>query len=196
MVFAGIYPVDSSDYEAAARRDREAASSTTRRSRTSRRPRSRSASASAAASSACCTSRSRRSASSASSGSSLITTAPTVVYEVQLTDGTSIEIDSPAKLPDPVRVESIAEPYVDRHHPRADRVPRRRARAVRGEARHADASFASRRPARAIDRLRDAAGRDRLRLLRPPEVDVARLRVARLRAARTSASRRWSSSTC
>ena len=43
---------------------------------------------------------------------SLITTAPTVIYEVQLTDGTSIEIDSPAKLPDLVRVESIAEPYV------------------------------------------------------------------------------------
>jgi GTP-binding protein LepA len=45
-------------------------------------------------------------------GLSLITTAPTVIYEVTLTDGTSIEIDSPAKLPDLARVESIAEPYV------------------------------------------------------------------------------------
>jgi len=45
-------------------------------------------------------------------GLSLITTAPTVIYEVQLTDGTSITIDSPAKLPDLARVESIAEPYV------------------------------------------------------------------------------------
>src|SRR5437868_1590373 len=45
-------------------------------------------------------------------GLSLITTAPTVIYEVQLSDGTSIEIDSPAKLPDLARVESIAEPYV------------------------------------------------------------------------------------
>ena len=43
---------------------------------------------------------------------SLITTAPTVIYEVHVTDGTSIEIDSPAKLPDMARVESIAEPYV------------------------------------------------------------------------------------
>jgi len=43
---------------------------------------------------------------------SLITTAPTVIYEVLLTDGTVVEIDSPAKLPDLVRVESIAEPYV------------------------------------------------------------------------------------
>ncbi|MFN2425293.1 MAG: translation elongation factor 4 [Candidatus Binatia bacterium] len=43
---------------------------------------------------------------------SLITTAPTVIYEVFLTDGTSLTIDSPAKLPDLARVESIAEPYV------------------------------------------------------------------------------------
>jgi GTP-binding protein LepA len=45
-------------------------------------------------------------------GLNLITTAPTVIYEVSLTDGSTIEIDSPAKLPDPARVESIAEPYV------------------------------------------------------------------------------------
>ena len=45
-------------------------------------------------------------------GLSLITTAPTVIYAVTLTDGSTIEIDSPAKLPDLARVESIAEPYV------------------------------------------------------------------------------------
>jgi GTP-binding protein LepA len=45
-------------------------------------------------------------------GLSLITTAPTVIYAVTLTDGTTIDIDSPAKLPDLARVESIAEPYV------------------------------------------------------------------------------------
>ena len=45
-------------------------------------------------------------------GLSLITTAPTVIYEVSLTDGSSLTIDSPAKLPDMARVESIAEPYV------------------------------------------------------------------------------------
>ncbi len=42
----------------------------------------------------------------------LITTAPTVAYRVALTDGTTIEIDSPSKLPDPIRVESISEPYI------------------------------------------------------------------------------------
>jgi len=45
-------------------------------------------------------------------GLNLITTAPTVAYRVHLTDGTSIEIDSPAKLPDAIRVESISEPYI------------------------------------------------------------------------------------
>ena len=42
----------------------------------------------------------------------LITTAPTVAYRVHLTDGSMIEIDSPSKLPDPIRVESISEPYI------------------------------------------------------------------------------------
>ncbi len=46
-------------------------------------------------------------------GLHLITTAPTVVYRVSLTDGTSIDIESPAALPDPMRVESIAEPFVE-----------------------------------------------------------------------------------
>jgi GTP-binding protein LepA len=45
-------------------------------------------------------------------GLDLITTAPTVAYKVNLTDGTTIEIDSPAKLPDAIRVDSIAEPFI------------------------------------------------------------------------------------
>src|SRR5207248_2951456 len=42
----------------------------------------------------------------------LITTAPTVEYRVRLRTGTVLEIDNPAKLPDPTTVESVAEPYV------------------------------------------------------------------------------------
>jgi len=45
-------------------------------------------------------------------GLELITTAPTVAYRVKLTDGTEIEIDSPSDLPDPVRIESVSEPFV------------------------------------------------------------------------------------
>ena len=63
-------------------------SSTTRRCTTSPRSRRRSVSASAAASSACCTWTSCRSGSSASTTWTLVTTAPTVVYQVLLRDGT------------------------------------------------------------------------------------------------------------
>jgi GTP-binding protein LepA len=42
----------------------------------------------------------------------LITTAPSVVYEVVLRDGETIVIDNPDKLPDPGRIESIREPIM------------------------------------------------------------------------------------
>ena len=45
-------------------------------------------------------------------GMELITTAPTVVYEVQLKDGSKIVVDNPSKMPDPSRIELILEPIV------------------------------------------------------------------------------------
>jgi len=42
----------------------------------------------------------------------LITTAPTVVYQVAQRDGTVIEIDNPSKLPDPSKIEEIREPMI------------------------------------------------------------------------------------
>jgi|UniRef100_UPI00404746CD GTP-binding protein LepA len=42
----------------------------------------------------------------------LITTAPTVVYEVDLKDGSRIVVDNPSKMPDPSRIEEIKEPIV------------------------------------------------------------------------------------
>jgi GTP-binding protein LepA len=42
----------------------------------------------------------------------LITTAPSVVYEVKLRDGTQIVIDNPDKLPDVVKVDEIREPIM------------------------------------------------------------------------------------
>ncbi len=42
----------------------------------------------------------------------LITTAPGVLYRVTTTDGQVTEIDSPAKLPDPGRIEKIEEPII------------------------------------------------------------------------------------
>src|SRR2546428_967161 len=42
----------------------------------------------------------------------LITTAPTVVYQVLLRDGTLIDIETPPTLPDPPRVEEPREPII------------------------------------------------------------------------------------
>jgi GTP-binding protein LepA len=42
----------------------------------------------------------------------LITTAPTVVYQVVLRDGTVIEIENPSRLPDLSKIEQIREPII------------------------------------------------------------------------------------
>ncbi|WP_022663006.1 translation elongation factor 4 [Paucidesulfovibrio longus] len=42
----------------------------------------------------------------------LITTAPSVVYQVRTTDGTELRIDNPSKLPDPQIIDVIREPFV------------------------------------------------------------------------------------
>ena len=42
----------------------------------------------------------------------LITTAPSVVYRVHLTDKSVIELHNPADMPDPVKIEFIEEPWI------------------------------------------------------------------------------------
>ncbi len=42
----------------------------------------------------------------------LITTAPTVIYEVQMRDGTILMVDNPSKMPEPSKIEEIREPIV------------------------------------------------------------------------------------
>ena len=42
----------------------------------------------------------------------LIATAPSVVYRVKMTNGEEIELHNPADLPDPVKIDSIAEPWI------------------------------------------------------------------------------------
>ena len=42
----------------------------------------------------------------------LIATSPSVVYHVTKTDGEELIIDSPQKLPEPVKIQSISEPYI------------------------------------------------------------------------------------
>lgn len=45
-------------------------------------------------------------------GMDLITTAPTVIYEVQMRDGTTIMVDNPSKMPEPSKIDDIREPIV------------------------------------------------------------------------------------
>ena len=42
----------------------------------------------------------------------LITTAPTVIYEIVMRDGTVVMVDNPSKMPDVAKIEEIREPIV------------------------------------------------------------------------------------
>lgn len=42
----------------------------------------------------------------------LITTAPSVIYNVLLTDGTEVNVDNPSNMPDPQKIDKVEEPYV------------------------------------------------------------------------------------
>ncbi len=45
----------------------------------------------------------------------LITTAPTVIYEVLLSNGEVVKVDNPAELPDPAVLREIREPIIEAH---------------------------------------------------------------------------------
>ena len=45
----------------------------------------------------------------------LITTVPSVIYKIHLTDGTMVEIDNPSSYPDPAFIDYCEEPFADAH---------------------------------------------------------------------------------
>ncbi|MCP3870823.1 MAG: elongation factor 4 [Gammaproteobacteria bacterium] len=45
----------------------------------------------------------------------LITTAPTVIYQIEMNDGTVEHIDNPAAMPDPAKLAEIREPIIEAH---------------------------------------------------------------------------------
>lgn len=45
-------------------------------------------------------------------GIELIATAPSVIYDVHMTDGSKVIVDNPSQMPDPQKVDRIEEPYV------------------------------------------------------------------------------------
>lgn len=42
----------------------------------------------------------------------LITTAPSVIYKVHMTNGNSVDVDNPANMPDQQKIDHVEEPYV------------------------------------------------------------------------------------
>ena len=45
-------------------------------------------------------------------GIDIIATAPSVIYEIKLTDGSIINVDNPSEFPEKVRINEIKEPYI------------------------------------------------------------------------------------
>jgi len=45
-------------------------------------------------------------------GIDMIATAPSVIYEIKLTDGSIINVDNPSEFPEKVRISEIREPYI------------------------------------------------------------------------------------
>ena len=45
-------------------------------------------------------------------GVEIIATSPSVNYKIELTDGSTIYIDNPTKMPDKVKIQTISEPYI------------------------------------------------------------------------------------
>ncbi len=45
----------------------------------------------------------------------LVTTAPSVVYHLKMTDGTTLQIDNPTNYPDPSKIAEADEPFADAH---------------------------------------------------------------------------------
>ena len=122
----------------------------------------------------------------------LITTAPSVIYHIYLTDGTKLEMHNPADMPDPVKIDRIEEPWIEATILVPDEHLGSGLEAVPGPPRAAEEPHL-RRLARAAG-LRAAAQRGGVRLLRPAEVDQPRLCLLRLPA--SAATRRATSSRC
>ena len=181
MVFAGIFPTDSARYDGPARRAGQAAPQRRLVHRASPRRRRRWGSASAAASWACCTWRSSRSGSSANTTWTSSPPRRPCASAACCKNGEVIELDNPAKFPSEGDIDRIEEPIIAATIHTPPEYVGRHPQAVRGAARHPDRPDLRRREA-GDHPLRPAADRGGVRLLRPDEVGVARLRLARLRA--------------
>ena len=105
-----------------------------------------------------------------------------------------IELDNPAKFPPEGEIERIEEPIIAATiHTPPEYVGAVLKLCEERRGTQTGLSYAGER--RVHHPLRPAAGRGGVRLLRPAEVDLARLRLARLRAQGLPRRRTWSAST-
>ena len=118
---------------------------------------------------------------------SLIVTAPSVRFRVVTTQGETIEVENPAKLPPVDKIERIEEPYVRGSILVPDRVHERDLQARPGQAGRAQVARVRRQAGAHPVRL--PAERDRRGLLRPAQVHLQGLRLLRLRLPRVPALR-------
>ena len=109
----------------------------------------------------------------------LLITAPSVRYRVLKTNGEVIEIDSPARLPDPGSIEAIEEPIITATILTGDEFVGADPEALPGEARRPEGPQLHHDHPR-DDQVRAAPQRDPARLLRPAEVRLQGLRLPRL----------------
>jgi GTP-binding protein LepA len=109
----------------------------------------------------------------------LITTAPTVVYEVLMNDSSIVMVENPAKLPGSVEDDGNPRAHHQGGHLPAAGISGCGHHAVRTETRPAGEYALSRASGSA--HLRSADGRSGVRFLRQAQVGVARLCLARLR---------------
>ena len=117
----------------------------------------------------------------------LIATAPSVIYKIKLRNGQNLEIHNPVDMPDPNHIEEIDEPWIRRDDPDARRISRQRPETVSGPPRQSEGADLRRQPR--AGEIRPAAQRGGVRLLRPAQIGVARLRLIRLPPDRLQAGR-------
>ena len=112
VVFAGFFPVDAAKFE-----DLREAMGRLRLNDASFSYDMETSAAwalvSAADFSACCILKSPASASSANSIVDIITTAPVVIYKINMRDGTQKSLHNPVDMPDATLIESIEEPWIE-----------------------------------------------------------------------------------
>ena len=124
----------------------------------------------------------------------LITSAPTVVYEILRTDGKTEYVDNPSKLPPGNEIAELREPIITANILLPPEHVGAVHQAVHRQARQADEDAVSGQPG--IAAVRIAAGRGGARFLRPARSRSAAAMRRSTTSSTASRRRRWSSSTC